>query len=90
MPILSPQLCRHVIASWTEFAESVETVFEDERMGRRWAVPYKKVALEYAQLTGRDAKSYRWPEVPNRQSTIPHHMVRLEIHFEVPMHFYYD
>lgn len=28
-------------------------------MGKRWAVPYKKGVLEYAELCGRDAKSYR-------------------------------
>jgi transposase len=28
-------------------------------MGKRWNVPYKKVVLEYAELCGRDTKSYR-------------------------------
>ena len=28
-------------------------------MGKRWNVPYKKVVLEYAELCGRDVKSYR-------------------------------
>jgi len=28
-------------------------------MGKRWNVPYKKVVLEYADLCGRDVKSYR-------------------------------
>ena len=33
-------------------------------MGKRWNVPYKKVVLEYADLCGRDVKSYREFEVP--------------------------
>jgi len=28
-------------------------------MAKRWAVPYKKVVLEYAELCGKDVKSYR-------------------------------
>jgi len=33
-------------------------------MGKRWATQCKKLALEYAELSGSDAKSYRWLEVP--------------------------
>ena len=33
-------------------------------MRRRWAVPYKKAVVEYAQAVGRDAKSYRSFDVP--------------------------
>jgi hypothetical protein len=36
-------------------------------MGKRWATQCKKLALEYAELSGSDAKSYRWLEV--RKST---------------------
>jgi hypothetical protein len=27
-------------------------------MGRRWAVPYKKVAMEYAEATGSDGSAW--------------------------------
>jgi transposase InsO family protein len=33
-------------------------------MGKRWATQCKRLALEYAELSGSDAKSYRWLEVP--------------------------
>jgi hypothetical protein len=33
-------------------------------MGRKWKVVYKKLVLEYADLIGSDAKSYRDFDVP--------------------------
>ena len=33
-------------------------------MYKRWNVPFKKVVLEYAELCGRDSKSYRSFDVP--------------------------
>jgi hypothetical protein len=35
-------------------------------MSKRWSVPYKKVVLEHADLSGCDAKSYREFDVPKQ------------------------